>query len=160
MTLRLRINVINPPAGVALRMQRGRTELVEPSRVTTTVVTFDFEVRVGSRATLPNFLGEFTQGPPAARFVYVNSGHMAGQVGTCWSRRAKIPLAAITKAQIEQAIKTDGVLVADYEGTGRDGGCRHARRCGSTVTAGASKRDARKLIRGAKDEFASGRGMW
>ena len=123
MTLRLRINVINSPAGVTLRMQRGRHELVEPSRETTTVVTFDFEVRVGSRAGgLPNFLGEFTQGPPAARFVYVNSGHMAGQMGTCWSRRAKIPLAAITKAQIEQAIKTDGVLVADYEGTGRDGG--------------------------------------
>lgn len=123
MTLRLRINVINSPAGVTLRMQRGRSALVEPSKTTTTVITFDFEVRVGSRpGGLPNFLGEFTQGPPAARFVYVNSGHAAGQAGTTWSRRAKIPLTGITPAQIDQAIKSNAVLAADYEGTGRDGG--------------------------------------
>ena len=123
MTLRLRINVVNPPPGVTLRMQRGRDELVEPSQVTRTVVTFDFDVRVGNRAgSLPNFLGEFTQGPPAARFVYVNSGRMAGQAGTTWSRRAKIPLFGITRTQIEKASNTNGVLVADYEGTGRDGG--------------------------------------
>jgi hypothetical protein len=123
MTLRLRINVIDSPAGVTLRMQRGRDGLVEPSTMTKSVVTFDFDVRVGSRAgSLPNFLGEFTQGPPAARFVYVNSGRMAGPHGTSWSRRAKIPLTGITQAQIEKAIETNGVLVADYEGTGRDGG--------------------------------------
>jgi hypothetical protein len=121
--LRLRINVVDPPPGVTLRMQRGRAELVEPATVTKTVVTFDFDVRVGSRAgSLPNFLGEFTQGPPAGRFVYVNSGRMAGQAETCWSRRAKIPLTGIAQAQIEKAIQTNGVLVADYEGTGRDGG--------------------------------------
>jgi hypothetical protein len=122
-TLRLRINVINSPAGVTLRMQRGRDALVEPSKATKTVTTFDFEVRVGTRAGgLPNFLGEFTQGPPAARFVYVNSGQAAGQAVTPWSRRAKIPLAGITPAQIDKATRTNAVLVADYEGTGRDGG--------------------------------------
>jgi hypothetical protein len=115
--------VINSPAGVTLRMQRGRDELVEPSKVTNGVVTFDFEVRVGSRpGGLPNFLGEFTQGPPASRFVYVNSGQAARQLGTHWSRRAKIPLTGITQALIDKAIKTNAVLVADYEGTGRDGG--------------------------------------
>jgi len=115
--------VINPPAGVTLRMQRGRHELVEPSKVTNAVATFDFEVRVGSRpGALPNFLGEFTQGPAASRFVYINSGQNAGQVGSPWSRRAKIPLTGITQAQIDKAIETNAVLVADYVGTGRDGG--------------------------------------
>src|SRR3982750_2377306 len=121
-TLRLRINVHHPVPGVTLRMQRGRDELVEPAGTTRDRTTFDFTVRVGVRNGRPNFLGDFTQGPAAARFVYVNAGTSAGQHDTPWSRRAKIPLTGVTRKLIDAALRSDGVLAVDIEGTGRDGG--------------------------------------
>ena len=122
-TIRLRINVIDPPAGVNLRMQRGRAELVDAARSSSKRVTFEFEVRLGTRAGgLPNFLGDFAQGPPDKRFVYINCGTLAGQPDSPWSRRAKIPLTGISTKLIAEARRTGGVLTAEYEGTGRDGG--------------------------------------
>jgi hypothetical protein len=51
-------------------------------------------VRVVATATGGYTLrGPAAQGPPA-RFVYVHSGTRAGQVGSCWDRRAKVPLLA------------------------------------------------------------------
>jgi hypothetical protein len=89
-TLRVRINVLDPPRDVTFRAQRGRDVLVEPASATVGRVTFDLEFRVGSRpGGLPNFLGEFVQGPPAARFVYINSGTYAGQAASPWARRAR-----------------------------------------------------------------------
>jgi len=121
--LRLRINVLHPVKGIALKMQRGREELVDPSTASAARVTFDFTVRVAGRpGGQPNFLGEFTQGPPASRFVYINAGTYAGQAGTTWGRRAKIPLTGITRALVDKARRVDGVLAVDIEGTGRDGG--------------------------------------
>jgi hypothetical protein len=76
-------------------------------------------------ATRPpsRFLGPFTQGPPTARFVYVTSGQSAGQPGSCWNRRAKIPLGGITWSLLEQVLAKKGaVLEVQIEGTGRDGG--------------------------------------
>jgi hypothetical protein len=122
-TLRLRITVVDPPKGVLLKMQRGREELVDPADSGSNRVSFEFDVRLGTRAGgLPNFLGDFTQGPPDKRFVYVNSGTLAGQPGSPWTRRAKIPLTGISAALIDKARRTGGLLVAEYEGTARDGG--------------------------------------
>ena len=122
-TLRLRITVVDPPKGVLLKLQRGREELVDPADSASNRVSFEFDVRLGTRAGgLPNFLGEFAQGPPDKRFVYVNSGTLAGQPHSPWSRRAKIPLTGISAALIGQARRTGGLLAAEYEGTGRDGG--------------------------------------
>jgi uncharacterized protein DUF5990 len=121
--LRLRITVVDPPKGVLLKMQRGREQLVDPAVSAAHRVSFDFEVRLGTRAGgLPNFLGDFAQGPADKRFVYINSGTLAGQSDSPWSRRAKIPLTAISTALIAQARRTGGVLAAEYEGTARDGG--------------------------------------
>jgi hypothetical protein len=122
-TLRLRITVVDPPKGVLLKMQRGREGLVDPAVSGTHRVSFDFDVRVGTRTGwLPNFLGDFAQGPPDKRFVYINSGTLAGQSDSPWSRRAKVPLTGISAALIAKARRTGGVLAAEYEGTGRDGG--------------------------------------
>lgn len=68
----------------------------------------------------PNFLGPFTQGPRGARFVYVNSGTLAGQANTKWTRRAKVPLSGITWAMIKRA--KGAILEARIDGVGRDGG--------------------------------------
>ena len=119
----LRIIVAEPPSGVAFQLQRGSKDLEPPVRRRTTEITFEFPVRIGRRAGgAPNFLGPYTQGPPAQRFVYINSGALAGQADSRWSRRAKVPLTAITWSQIERASKTGKPIEAVITGTGRDGG--------------------------------------
>lgn len=123
--LPLRITVLRPPPDVVFRLQRGRTDLVAPTRATEDEITFDLSVRVGARSPggEPNFLGPFAQGRPADRFVYVNSGTYAGQADSCWSRRAKVPLSGITRELIDDALATpDGCLEARIEGTAKDGG--------------------------------------
>ncbi|HST08665.1 MAG TPA: DUF5990 family protein [Gemmatimonadaceae bacterium] len=124
--LPLRIIVRRPPGGVTFALQRGKTAeatLVAPSR-DDDFLSFEFPVRVDlASADSPRFLGEFTQGPPESRFVYVNSGKHAGQPQSPWDRRAKIPLAGITAALIQSLIAArDSVLEFEVEGTGRDGG--------------------------------------
>jgi hypothetical protein len=59
-TLRLRITVVEPPPGVLFQLQRGQRELQPPARQSKTAMTFEFEVRVGTRSGgHPNFLGPF-----------------------------------------------------------------------------------------------------
>ncbi len=78
--LTLRIRVVNPPAGVDFLVQRGRDDLTAPVTASRSALLFEFPVRVGAQPNgAPNFLGPFAQGPPSARFVYVNSGTYAGQ---------------------------------------------------------------------------------
>jgi hypothetical protein len=122
--LALRIVVDDPVPGVTLCLQRGRGEYVAPTSATASATTFDFTVRVGPPGPggAPNFLGPFTQGPPAARFVYINAGQNAGQHDSPWSRRAKIPLSPITAAQVKEALASGARLEVHYAGQGRDGG--------------------------------------
>ncbi len=118
----LRIVVVNPPAGVRFAVQRGKDELLEPRSAKGEII-FEFPIRVrndGAEGS-PNFLGPFAQGPRDARFVYVNSGTMAGEPASPWTRRAKIPLGGITWAMIERA-KPGSFIEARIAGTVRDGG--------------------------------------
>lgn len=121
----LRITVVHPPGGVAFRLQRGRDELSSPGRDRDGYLSFDFTLRVGNDRTKgqPNLRGAFAQGPPAGRFVYVNSGTLAGQADSCWTSRAKVPLAGISWDLIEQVLATpEAVLEACIKGTAKDGG--------------------------------------
>jgi hypothetical protein len=121
----LRITLVHPPRDVVFCLQRGKEEIVSPVRATGGDLSFELSVRVreGRPDGPPNFLGPFTQGPPAARFVYVNSGTSAGEAGSCWTRRAKVPLSGITWALIEEALAApDTVLEARIAGMAGDGG--------------------------------------
>lgn len=123
--LPLRIVVEKPPRGVIFRLQRGGSGLVEPTSVSSDTIVFDFTVRVGKSRPdgFPNALGEFAQGTPADRFVYINSGTLAGQPDSCWSRRAKVRVADITWQMIERVLATLGAtLEARIAGTAQDGG--------------------------------------
>lgn len=123
MEVALRITVLNPPRGVTFRLQRGRSELVAPSSETATSISFDFTLRYAPGAAgPPRLLGPFAQGPPATRFVYVNSGKHAGQRESCWDRRAKVHLRDIAPSLIEQAAASGSVIETQIAGTGRDGG--------------------------------------
>ncbi|SRR5258706_2857655 len=118
----LRIGVLSPPAGVTTKVQRGKDELLSPSEVSDEALVFDFDVSVDLSSPIPNFLGKYAQGPKDVRFLYVNSGTSAGQMGSCWTRRAKISLMSITREQIDAVVAGKGILLAEYNGTGRDGG--------------------------------------
>lgn len=121
----IRIRVLKPPADVRFGLQRGRNEIVAPTDATPIEIRFDLSLRVGdTRADgLPNFLGPFAQGPPVARFVYVNSGTLAGQFASCWTRRAKVHLSGITWEMVEKVLTGEADrLEARFEGTARDGG--------------------------------------
>ena len=123
--LQLRVVVLRPPPGVSFVVQEGRSALLPPTVVEKDRISFRFAVRVGKGAPgdAPNFLGPFAQGPRGGRFVYVNSGKHAGQAGSPWDRRAKIPLGGITWSLVEAAgARPQGLLEARIEGTGRDGG--------------------------------------
>ncbi len=120
----LRISVLQPPPQVQFRLQEGRADLVPPAHVTDEEIQFEFNLRLcAPRRGHPNFLGPAAQGPPDGRFVYINSGRRAGQDGTAWDRRAKIPLGGISPALLKAALADGGrLLEARIAGTGRDGG--------------------------------------
>jgi len=87
-------------------------------------LTFEFPMTVADLdAEPPRLTGEFAQGPARARFVYVNSGTMAGQPGSCWTRRAKIPLYGIERSTLEGALQqAEPLLEAVVSGKAKDGG--------------------------------------
>lgn len=124
MEIAFRIIVLEPPPGVLFRLQRGREELIPPSKESAKSIAFDFTLRVETGAGgVPRFLGPFAQGPPAKRFVYVNSGKRAGQKDTFWDRRAKVMLGDIDASLIEKALAKPGAVIeTQFAGTGRDGG--------------------------------------
>ncbi|MCA1589133.1 MAG: DUF5990 family protein [Acidobacteria bacterium] len=118
-----RIIINDPPRDISMQVQQGRDKLLPPSRASKNSLAFDFALRVEITDNVPNFLGEFAQGPKSDRFIYVNSGTMAGQADSCWTRRAKISLMKVTASQVEQLLATDGlILETSFPGTGSDGG--------------------------------------
>jgi len=118
----VRITVTTPITGVTMQVQKGKDELLPPSAVSPSVVSFDFMITVDLLGEIPNFLGKFAQGPKDQRFVYVNSGTYAGQ-HSCWGRRAKISLVSITREQIDKVLAWTGArLEAEIAGTAQDGG--------------------------------------
>jgi hypothetical protein len=122
--LQLRVIVAAPPTGVAFAVQRGRADLLAPISTSADSLVFEFPVSVADASVRPPRLtGEFAQGSPSARFVYINSGTFAGQLGSCWSRRAKVLLSGITGALVQETLRHPrGLLEARILGVGRDGG--------------------------------------
>ena len=123
--VRFRIVLETPPAGVDYGLQKGRGsiyETVQTQRSTGGDLHFEFSAEPRT-ASASDFRGPFVQGPAGGRFVYIDIGSCAGQVGTPWSRRLKIPLTGITADMIRRASGPggDGVLEARVPGTGRDG---------------------------------------
>jgi hypothetical protein len=124
-SLPLRITLVKPLRGVPLCLQQGKADLVPPSSNSGEQVSFDFTVNIANDRSdgPPNFRGKSVQGPPTGRFIYINAGTYAGQADSCWSRRAKVPLAGITWELIEEALAKSGtVLEARIAGTAGDGG--------------------------------------
>ncbi len=121
----LRITIVDPPPGVTFCVQAGDAEIVSPVTAANAPIRFDIPVRVREDGTEvgTRLMGPFVKGPTNARFVYVNSGTLAGQADSRWTRRAKIPLTGITSEMIEKALTKPGTrLEAQINGTAADGG--------------------------------------
>ena len=114
--LTLRVVLASPPAGVDFGLQKGKGipyETIQKQRSTGKDLSFEFTVglKVG-----PDFTGPLVHGPRDERFIYIDIGTAAGQHGSCWSRRLKIPLRGITTDM------TNRLLEARVPGTAKDGG--------------------------------------
>jgi hypothetical protein len=124
--LKFRVVVEEPLAGVSYAVQRGPSDLPAPSRFTKSELVFEFPLTLADiDAEPPRLTGEFAQGPAKQRFVYVNSGSMAGQKDTCWTRRAKVPLYGIKRSMLEDLVMRKGdhwALEARIHGLAKDGG--------------------------------------
>jgi hypothetical protein len=119
-----RIVLVSPPVGVAFAIQRGKRELAPVFVSTGADLQLDFGIQVerASGGTL-RFSGEFVQGPAGGKFVYVNSGTLAGQVKSPWTRRAKVSLEMLKWPLIQRVTSDPGnILEARISGIGRDGG--------------------------------------
>jgi hypothetical protein len=123
--LNFRIVLESPPPGVDYGLQKGGGndfEVTQKQRSKTGDLQFEFSARVKEgKDGAPVFLGPFVQGPPQERFVYLDIGTYAGQTGTQWSRRLKIPLRGITWDLVKQSSKPSHVLETHVPGTGKDG---------------------------------------
>jgi hypothetical protein len=121
--LTLRIILEQPPPGVDFGLQKGAGsiyETVQKQRSQGDDLTFEFQptVKQGVSDSMAALTGPFVQGPRRQRFVYLDIGTCAGQAGSPWSRRLKIPLDGIPP----KFRAAGGVLEARVAGTGRDGG--------------------------------------
>jgi hypothetical protein len=121
--LKLHIVLEKPPATVDFALQAGsaaKAAIVDKQRSTGGDLHFHFTITLAPPASgaPPDFRGPFVQGPKGQRFIYINIGTCAGQLGSPWTRRMKVPLSGITW----DMLKGDTVqLETRVPGTARDG---------------------------------------
>lgn len=121
------IILIKPTPGVMFGLQKGsgsNYETVQKQIPVSNDLSFKFTITVKgdrSKDKYPKFSGSFVQGPADNKFVYIDIGTYAGQQGTVWSRRLKIPLTGITWKDID-SLSERSMLQTSVPGTGKDGG--------------------------------------
>ncbi|GAO44726.1 DUF5990 family protein [Flavihumibacter petaseus] len=123
----LQVILIKPTRGVVFGVQSGSGndyETVQKQIPASGDLSFTFTVTVKGdpiKDTLPDFSGSYVQGTRGGRFVYIDIGTYAGQSGSPWARRLKIPLTGITWNDID-ALSGNAMLQAKVPGTDKDGG--------------------------------------
>ena len=125
--LPIRIILERPPTGVDFGVQKGKGnqyETIQKQRSNNNDLSFEFKISINeSQTSLPNFTGPYVQGPLNERFIYIDIGTYAGQIGTVWSRRLKIPLRDISSETIKLLLNDSSfILETKVPGTGKDGG--------------------------------------
>lgn len=114
--VRLTIRIEDPIPRVAYALQRGKAEHVGPVREG----VFEFDALCTDDG---RWSGAFVQGPSGGKFIYIGSGTHAGDGTSCWTRRAKIPLAGITEDIIQAHLATPGSRIeCTIAGRAKDGG--------------------------------------
>ncbi len=120
----LQIVLRAPSSGIAFALQRGKADLVD--RVISNGSDVTFTLAVGyliSDDGVLDFRGPFVQGPRGGRFIYVNCGGLAAQVGSPWRTRVKISLNGITAQMLADcAAKPSQALRVQIDGKAKNGG--------------------------------------
>jgi hypothetical protein len=123
----LRVTCLNPPPGswggketeFGLQEAQGRVHpgVEQPSGA----VRYEADVRVQEdpKSGGLRLLGPFVHGPSAQRFLYLSYRHR--DVAE-WIGRIKVLLSAISKEQVEEALKEGRLLAAVVSGLKADGG--------------------------------------
>lgn len=121
------ITLESPTAGVDFGIQKGSGSKYETHQIQRSGkedLQFSLKITLKSKiGNPPDFSGPMVQGPPGNRFIYIDIGTAAGQIGTLWSRRLKIPLKGIAISIVEE-LQADPrkILETKIAGTGKDGG--------------------------------------
>ncbi len=123
----LKIILESPPAGVHFGIQKGsgnKYETIQKQRSAGKDLQFEFTITVKwNKDGVPDFSGTIVQGTPNERFIYIDIGTYAGEAGSLWGRRLKIPLRAITTDSINKLLNNAALkLETIVPGTGKDGG--------------------------------------
>lgn len=125
----LQIVLLKPTPGVDFGLQKGsgnNYEVIQKQRSDSKDLSFNFAVKVKGdkiKDQSPKLSGSFVQGPTNGKFIYIAVGTYAGQTGTPWSRRLKIPLTGIMWKDVDQLIVDPNLIMeANVPGTGKDGG--------------------------------------
>ena len=130
-TLALQVVLVDPPAGYAFCLQRGKgakAERLDYVEGGSGDLTFELEVeariprlRPGeASATMPDFAGPFVQGPRGGRFFYVCIGHVSTVVEPQWTARVKVHLGTINWEHV-RASAEGAALRARYVAARTDG---------------------------------------
>ncbi|MET0552421.1 MAG: DUF5990 family protein [Vicinamibacteria bacterium] len=118
----LRITLVRPPKDVAFAVQTGRDGLQDRSIATGEDLSFDVTVEAAAVGEGVRFYGPVVQGPPAARFVYIRAGTLAGQPQSFWTRRVKVPLVSLSWTAAARAAASSTRIEARLDGRATDGG--------------------------------------
>jgi len=123
----LKIILEKPPAGIGFGIQKGsgsKYETIQKQRSGTKDLQFEFTIAVKMKKDgAPDFSGAIVQGTPNERFIYIDIGTYAGEAGSLWGRRLKIPLRGITTRTINELLNNPALkLETKVPGTGKDGG--------------------------------------
>ncbi|MEO5582199.1 MAG: DUF5990 family protein [Saprospiraceae bacterium] len=126
-TITLKIILQNPTSGVDFGIQKGAGNTYETilrQRSKGNDLEFSFMINVKNKeADTFTLLGPIVQGPPTARFIYIDIGTYAGEVDSMWSRRLKIPLTGITTEMIKKILSdSDVILQTKVAGSEKGGG--------------------------------------
>lgn len=105
-------------------LQRSsRADVVEHRRSDGSDLHFDLSVEVCQDGDAPDFRGPLVQGRRGARSIAILIGTLAGDAASRWTRGAKVPLAGITWALLEELRAHEHArLTITFPGRARDGG--------------------------------------
>ncbi|MFN8355487.1 MAG: DUF5990 family protein [Spirosomataceae bacterium] len=123
--LACRIVLEMPPPNVNIGIQKGKGSHYQTEQIQRSKASMEFEFYLTVKWAddhTPIFGGDWAQGSPKERFVYLDIGTYAGQQDASWGRRLKVPIHTISAASVQQALSQALVVTIRIPGTGKDGG--------------------------------------
>lgn len=109
--MKIRIILEKTPMNVGFGIQKGKgmqyqIEQFQLGNGQNLSFDCDAQVKKGIVGSI-DFSGISIQGTSQERFIYINIGTSAGQIGSIWTRRLKVPLRGITEEMVSKASQNE-----------------------------------------------------